>query len=411
MRLSSTGIKASLQYILGLPPAIRALAVAVFVNRVGGAARTFFALYLHEARGLPLTGVGFMLALFGAGNVAGGFLVGVLSDYWPTRRLIVVTLGGSGLSLLLLAIAQPTWLLGLLMLLGGLLDGGFRPMLQRLVMEAVPDAQRTRAQSVVRSSINLGVAFAGLIGAWLATRGYLWVFVADGCGGILAAAWLASRLQGFVPIPRPIKAGAATPDRSPYTDLPFLMLLGSALILAIIYDQFYSTFGAYIREAYQLSGSWVGYMYSLNGLIVGFCQIPITALTDRFGYRANAATGAAMIAAGFAMLPFGHGPLYLCISTAVWTIGELLLMPQQFALVTQRAETGRSGHYIGLYAAIWGGGRGLLAPLVGTQLYAHFGGNGLWYCVGLAGALAVFIQQRAVRALLDTPRESLPAMA
>ncbi|MBV8634793.1 MAG: MFS transporter, partial [Burkholderiaceae bacterium] len=144
---------------------------------------------------------------------------------------------------------------------------------------------------------------------------------------------------------------------------------------------------------------------------VGFCQIPITALTDRFGYRANAATGAAMIAAGFTMLPFGHGPAYLCLSTVVWTVGELLLMPQQFALVTRRAEAGRSGHYLGLYAALWGGGRVLLAPLVGTQLYAHLGGNGLWYCVGVAGALAVFIQQHAVRALLAPRSEFQPVAA
>ncbi len=383
------------RYLQSLPPAIHGLALAVFVNRVGGAAKAFFALYLHETRGLELTTVGMLLSLYGAGGIVGSFLMGILSDHWPTRRLIVGTLSVSGLALIGLGLAQPLWLIAVLLFVGGLMDGGFRPLNQRLIMEATPEPARARAQATVRSALNLGVGVAGLVSGWLAAQGYLWVFIADGVASLAAAALLWRLLRGFDALPTHAGKGDARQGRLPYTDGAFLLLLVSALILALIYDQFYSTYPAYVRNVYLLGPLWIGYMYSLNGVMVGFLQIPLTVWTERLGYRVNAALGGAMLTGGFALLPFGHSALWLTLTTVVWTLGELMLMPPQQALVMRRASAGRSGHYFGLYAAVWGG-RGMLAPLVGTQVYVHGGADMVWYVCGVAGLVALLIQQRAI---------------
>lgn len=398
--LSPTSWLAGLQsYWRSLPVAIHGLSLAVFVNRMGGAAKAFFALYLHETRGLELTTVGVLLALYGAGAIVGSFVMGILSDRWPARRLIVASLAASGVSLLGLAVAQPVWLIGSLLFLGGLMDGGFRPLTQRLIMEAATEPVRMRAQAMVRAALNLGVGVAGLVSGWLAAQGYLWVFLADGLASWAAAVLLWRQLRGYVPLG--VRPGKVQPggNRLPYTDGPFLWLLVSALLLALIYDQFYSTYGTYVRDAYALSPLWIGYMYSLNGAMVGLLQIPVTVWTERLGYRTNAALGGAMIAGGFALLPFGHGVLWLTFTTVVWTLGELMLMPPQQALVMRRAAVGRSGHYFGLYAAVWGG-RGMLAPLIGTQIYVNVGADAVWYACGAAGLLAIAIQQRAITRVL-----------
>ena len=387
------------RYLQSLPPAIHGLALAVFVNRVGGAAKAFFALYLHETRGLGLTTVGMLLSLYGAGAIAGSFLMGILSDHWPTRRLIVGTLAASGLALIGLALVQPLWLIGSLLFVGGLMDGGFRPLNQRLIMEATPEQARARAQATVRAALNLGVGVAGLVSGWLAAQGYLWVFVADGVASLAAALLLWRLLRGFDALPTHAGKNDAHQGRLPYTDGAFLLLLVSALILALIYDQFYSTYPAYVRNVYLLGPLWIGYMYSLNGVMVGFLQIPLTVWTERLGYRVNAALGGAMLAGGFALLPLGHSALWLTLTTVVWTLGELMLMPPQQALVMRRASAGRSGHYFGLYAAVWGG-RGMLAPLVGTQVYVHGGADMVWYVCGVAGLVALLIQQRAIDRVL-----------
>jgi MFS family permease len=238
-----------------------------------------------------------------------------------------------------------------------------------------------------------------VVSGWLAARGYGWVFLADGLSSVAAAGVLWHILRDVTPLVEHHAEAAKRDGRTPYGDGPFLLLLGASLILALIYDQFYGSYAAYMRDVYRLSPVWLGYMYSLNGLMVGFLQIPLTVWTERLGYRINAALGAAMIAAGFALLPFGHGAAWLTLTTVVWTAGELMLMPQQQALVMHRAAEGRSGHYFGLYAAVWGG-RGLLAPLIGTQVYTHLGGDVLWYGCGLAGLVAILMQQRAIRSLL-----------
>jgi predicted MFS family arabinose efflux permease len=179
-----------------LPVVIHGLTLAVFVNRMGGAAKAFFALYLHETRGLELTTVGLLLSLYGAGAIAGSFLMGILSDRWPARRLVVATMAVSGLSLLALALAESVWLMASLLFVGCLMDGGFRPLTQRLIMEAAHEHVRVRAQSTVRAALNLGVGAAGLISGWLVARGYLWVFMADGAASLVSAALLWWQLRG-----------------------------------------------------------------------------------------------------------------------------------------------------------------------------------------------------------------------
>lgn len=111
--------------------------------------------------------------------------------------------------------------------------------------------------------------------------------------------------------------------------------------------------------------------------------------------------GAGVLTAGFAMLPLGAGlgeTAAICVAmlaTAVYTVGEMLLMPPQAALMMQRAERGRAGHYLAMYNGVWGG-RTMLAPILGNAVYHHFGGNAVWLGCAFLGAIGLGIYFLAI---------------
>lgn len=396
---------AHLQHRFAATPLVAyALAGTSFINRLGGVAKLFMALYLREALGMDLTTVGVLLSIYGAGLFAGSYLVAVITDWLPARKLMLATLYCSAIGLVMLCWVDSPQGLALWLFLGGLADGGYRPSMQRVMMQNCSPLERTRAQALQRVAVNLGFAIGGVIGGWFAESDYRFVFIADAVTAIAAALFLKWALARAV--------SAATEfarneyengsGRWPYTDLPFLYFLFACVLLSSVYAQSESTMTNYLREYYALSPQWVGVSFALNGLLVGLLQIPITMKTERWPVRRTMMIGAAVLTAGFAILPLGAGLpaggaiTMALLSTAIYTIGEMLLMPPQVALMMQRADTGRAGHYLALYNGVWGG-RTMLAPLLGNTVYATWGGHAVWLMCALLGAVAMAVQYTAIR--------------
>ncbi|QNM97732.1 MFS transporter [Chitinimonas koreensis] len=387
-----------------LPSMAWILAATAFINRMGVMAKLFMAIYLREALHLPVETVGVLLALYGAGTLTGAYGMGVASDHVPPRRLAVGGLVASGLGLVLLGQVESPWLLGLLLFASGAADAGYRPVVQRLIMEACTPEERPRAQSLHRVAINLGFSVGGFAGGMLAGFDYRYVFWLDAASSFAAAGWLSYALAQLAPPATPRSAAAAGAAAagglaSPYGDRAFLLLLAAALPLGMMYDQVNGMYGPYLREHLALTPAQVGWQHGLNGLMVGLLQLPLTAWSQRFGLGRQMLWGCALMVAGLGCLPLAGGVAGVILSTAVWTLGEMLWMPSVGVLVMQRAEGRRSGHYFGLYSAMWSLST-LCSPLVASQIYARHGGDAVWWTVLAAGLPAMLLLQRAVGQML-----------
>ncbi len=379
------------------------LAATRFINRMGGTAKLFMALYLHESLGFDLSTVGVLLSIYGAGLLAGSFVVSVLTDWFSARKLMLWSLVGSAIGLLILCGVTATVPLALALLFGGLCDGGYRPSMQRVMMQNCAPSVRVHAQALQRVAVNLGFAMGGLVGGWFAEFDYRYVFLADAItavGAVIFLRWALRRADelttdSFVPV-------IPVAQRWPYFDGPFMTFMLACLMLSIIYAQSESTMTNYLREYYALSPKWIGACFALNGLMVAVLQIPITVRTEYWPPRRTMMAGAAILTFGFAILPIGAGfaetasIAMALLSTAVYTVGEMLLMPPQLAIVMLRADAGRAGHYLAIYNGIWGG-RTMIAPLLGNTVYDQFGGHAVWFMCALLGLVALMLQFRAIR--------------
>ncbi|MFC7420612.1 MFS transporter [Iodobacter arcticus] len=392
-----TSLRAFKNRLSDLPQMAWGLAAALFVNRLGVMVKLFMALYLRESLGLSIDTIGWLLAGSGAGLLLGSYAIGVLSDHMPTGKLAVRIMLASGVALASLTLIHSVWLLALVLFISGVLDGGAKPLYQRLIMENCSLEERPRAQALNRVAVNLAVSIAGILGGVLAGWDYRLLILVSAAMSLLAAAWLAWALRRWAAKPREVVLAAdeSTPSQaSPYADWPFISFLLAGVLLALAYDTVNAMLGNYLLDFYQLGAGALGWQFTINGLLVVALQIPITSATQAWGERGQLAVGAVLLAAGLLMLPFGSGFAYVCISTVIWTLGEILFMPTMSVLVMQRAEGRQSGHYFGLYAVCWSSSM-LISPVFGSQLYTHFGGHSVWFGCAAIALLALPLMDRA----------------
>ncbi|MFC4160791.1 MFS transporter [Chitinimonas lacunae] len=390
----------------GLPPHAWIQAVAGLVNRAGGAAKMFLPLYLRETVGLSIEQVGWLLATYGAGLLLGAYLFGSLSDRLAPRRVMTLCFVGNGLSLLLLAGSWPVPLVAVWLVLSGLFEGGMRPVNQRLLLESCEPAIRPRAHGLYRVLINLGWAIGGLVSGLAAGWDYRAVFIGDGLATFLALAWFH---YGYRRWPQPETAATATEvtaapkdGGSPWRDPAFLLLMASCLALAMAYDQMYGMFGTFLREHYRLAPIWFGALFTLNGTLIVLCQGLVSNWVSRLGLWRAASWGTVLMTFCWLLLPLGQGATTAVLVMVLLTIGEMLHSPAEISLVMQLSEGRARGRYLGIYMAVWGG-RTLIAPAVGAQLYSRFGPTTLWLACAGCGVLSLLLR-RAVQRRVECDR-------
>jgi predicted MFS family arabinose efflux permease len=372
------------------------LAALLFINRLSSMAKLFMALYLRQELGLAIETVGWLLSAYGAGLLIGSMAGGLLSDHVPTARLTAALFFLSVWILIALGLVTQVPLLAGLLLFSGTLDGAIRTLHQRLIMEYCQPAQRARAQSLSRVARNLGMAVAGVAGGVLAQTDFRWVFFVSAAMTSLALLWFVrSTWHRPVLIPDQVAESAAGPA-VPYRDKPFLWLLAAAVLLGIAFDTVYSTLGNYLREYYHLGTEAIGWQFGLNALLVVLLQIPLSHWGERWGLRRQLIAGSVLLACGLGMLPFGSGLFYACLSTVIWTLGEAFFMPPMNVLVMQHAQAGKSGQYFGVFFMSWSTSA-LISPVLGGQLYGHFGGHSVWLVSAALALLAIPLMCRATR--------------
>ena len=362
------------------------LAALIFISRLSAMVKLFMALYLRQGLGLPIETVGWMLSGYGAGLLIGSMVGGLLSDHFSTARLTATLFFVSAWILVLLGlVTDVSWLAALLLFSGGL-DGAIRTLHQRLIMEYCQVAQRARAQSLSRVGSNLGMAIAGVLGGVLAQTDFRWVFFVSAAMTLLALFWFVRAIAHRVVLMLDEIPDIASGSCVPYRDKPFLWLLAASVLLGLAFEPVYSMLGNYLLDYYRLGPEVIGWQFALNAVLVVVLQIPLSHWSEQWGARRQLLAGSVLLACGLGMLPLGSGVLYVCLSTVIWTLGEILFIPTLNVLVMQRAQTGKSGHYFGLFSMCWSASV-MLSPTLGGQLYGHFGGHSVW--LGSA-ALAMF---------------------
>ena len=376
----------------GIPVRIWFLSMVSLVNRCGSMVVVFLSIYLTQHLGYGIEEAGYILGCFGAGALLGGYAGGKLTDLVGYYPIMLWSLVLNGLMLIVLIFIQNFWLLcGAVFFLSAISDI-FRPANAVAIARYSPPEKRTRSISLYRMSINLGWTIAPAVGGLLVGLGWHWLFVADGITCILAAVllwiFIAPKPAPKVTTVAPEAGNPAPAEKlSPYRDRTFIHFALLSILNAIIFMQFIWTVPIFFKEVYLWDEHTIGLIAAINGLIIFLVEMPlIYKIEGRRSRLQFVRLGLILYTVAFLafLMPPG-GLVCALIFVIALSVGEMFVMPFSTNFVFDYATKGSAGSYMGAYTISYSLAN-IIAPLLGTQIIAHWGfATNWWFICCLAG--------------------------
>lgn len=387
------------------PPAYWYVWWGTLVNRLGGFAIPLLAIYLTTDRGLSVSEAGGVVSLFGLGQVAASIVGGQMADRLGRRITMTSSLFGGALAMIGLAFARDVTAIAVWVGVVGFVGELYRPAVAAVVADVIPPEHRVQAYGLLHWVVNIGFAFAAIVGGLLADVDYTILFFADAA----TMAIYGAIVLFAVPETRPARP-ATTPDRpapprsrSWLTDGPFVVLFLLMFVLALLPMQSGAPLAAHLTWQ-EFSPAAYGLAMSVNGILVILLQPWIAAaVSTRDGSRVLALAWL-VYGAGFALhgAASDHWAIGLAVhgfAIAVWTLGEITESPVRSAMVAALAPADARGRYQGATVMAWGAAY-FVGPRLGTYVWEYASPTALWLgCLGLGivGAGAVLATAPARR--------------
>jgi len=369
----------------GLAPSTWWLSLVMLVNRSGTMVLPFMTLYMTQKLGYSIADAGWVMALFGAGAVCGGLLGGKLIDRFGFYHIQIVTLLGGGLLFMVLGQMRSYASICVLAFLLSLVNDMFRPANSAAIAHYSKEDNRTRSFSLNRLAINLGWAFGGALGGFIASKNYELLFWIDGITNMGAALLLYLTLA-----PSKNKATghrvekvASVNVRSAYKDKPYMVFTLLIVLFAFSFFQIFTTLPVYYRQELKLTEVFIGMIMAMNGLIIAFTEmVLIHNLEGRRHILQYIMVGVLMIAFSFMMFNLFPGTVWLAVaSMLMMTIGEMYSMPFMNTYWVTRTVAENRGQYAGLFTVAWSVAQ-VLGPGTGAQIADQYGFPTLWWVIG-----------------------------
>ena len=355
------------------------------VNRLGGFIVPMLTIYLTTVRKLSVAEAGGIVSVFGAGQVAASIVGGQMSDRLGRRITMVISLFGGAIAMAILGftrdIVSMTVMIGVLGFVGDL----YRPAVMAFVADVVPNEQRVNAYGLLYWVINLGFAFAAVVGGLLAEVDFTMLFVADAITMAIYGVIVLVAVPETRP-PRVAKARAVA-TRSWISDRDFVIFVAITFGFVLLPMQAGASLSAHMTWQGFTPAAY-GLVMALNGVLIILLQPTLTAWSSKFD-PSRVIAGAALLT-GAGMVVHGLAPNLAIHAVAIllWTIGEILDSPTRSAIVADMAPVDARGRYQGALVMAWGGSQ-LVGPKLGTWVWEHESPMTLWLgCFALAVVVA-----------------------
>lgn len=361
----SAGQETLLSNLRSLPRPAWVLFFGTFLNKFGAFVVPFLTLYL-TGRGFTAGQAGLAISAYGLGTMIASLLGGYLADKMGRRKTIVLSMFSGAAMMMLLSQARSLGMIIVLTALTGLASEFYRPASTALLTDLVSPARRVTAFAGLRVAFNAGFAFGPATAGFLAAYGYFWLFAGDATTSVLFG------LVAMLALPHGAGGGRNNANWSEALrvlsrDHRLHQLLLANFAIGLVFFQMASTFGLYVTHL-GFSAAIYGLIFSLNGVLVVFFELPLTTITRRFPVRRIMAVGYLLCGAGFALNCVAHTVPALMVCMIVFTLGEITLMPMSAAYIANLAPAHMRGRYMGVSGLTWALAL-IIGPAAGMKVF------------------------------------------
>ena len=401
------GMLSGLQHDASAFPApVRRLLASSFIFVIGRAfALPVMVLFLTRQFGLSQHAIGWILGGSMLVATVSGVFSGYLADRMPKPRLMAWACVLVALSSVLLSLAAYAWLAFLML---ALIESALvlrSIALKSMLADYLSPAERARAFSMNYLLINLAFALGPLFGTWLFgwnMAAPLWI----AAGFALLASWLVQNLAVSVPADAALQRSAVVaPARFSDTlrdlrqDRRLLLFTIASMLTSFVFGRFIT---GYLSQ-YLISSRGVEAAAELLPAMLMVNTIGVVGLQYLIGKRIQAQSflrwislGITMYMLGLAGFMFADQRWQWMLATALFTVGEVIVIPCEFLCIDMIAPPAQRGSYYGVQSLATLGTA--LNPVVSGYLLTHFSAHSMFMALisaALAGLLCYVLGMRA----------------
>jgi len=398
----------------GLPREIWILVSATFVNRAGTMVLPFLVLYL--TRTLHVSGGKAALALttYGIAALMAMPVAGWLTDRAGALTVMRGSLFCTGLLLLMYPLAHRFASILAISFLFAILNESVRPPSLALVSDLVAPARRKSAFALSRLAVNLGMSIGPAIGGVLAAFSFRWLFYADGITSLLGAAVLmfawpkgarvrageaqwddAADLGREIEAEAPRLLATAHPaaELRAFRNPRMLYFLAALIPVQLVFFQFTSTLPLFLVRHLGMPEAIYGTIFTLNTLMIVALEVPLNSAMENWPHGRSLALGALLYAIGFGSYALVTRTAGVYAAVAIWTFGEMVLMPASSAYAAEIAPKERRGEYMGLYTMSFSVAFAT-GPWMGATTLERWGPQVVWGAAFVFGTVSAILMSR-----------------
>ena len=263
------------------------------------------------------------------------------------------------------------------------------PALQAAVADLTSSGQRLAGYTQVRVFANIGAAVGPMVGAFTGIYGFQWIFLIAGGTSIIEGIMLHYAVGETME--KKVREKVNPKKSSPFWKSEFIIIFTlSSLLFNFVTRQTGAAFTLYIFNIRSVNLIQLGFVYSLNGLLVVLLQIPVYRMMNRSGNIMQwRAIGTAIYGISFSLLALYSGILFFIFVMGLITIGEDFSSPTTQTILMDVAPESMRGNYTGKFAFLtsFGSVAGSFAGLWLLQaFYTH--ADIFWIIIGTAGIIA-----------------------
>lgn len=331
----------------------------------------FMAIYFYSELGLSLSSIGLFFGVTAVIRASSQAIAGELSDKLGRYRIMVMAQMVRTVLFFILAYAiYGNWgffPVAALLIANSIFGAFFQPAANATVADLVDIDNRPEGYAIVRIAGNLGWAIGPAVGGFLATNSYALLFIFSGCMTLVSSSIIAIFMRGIKQVSandEPFKLKDIFSYRGNETIFHHVAFV---LVLYLVIAQIMAPFSLYSVELMGITKAQLGILFTLNGLLVAFLQLPTTKILRPLRLTTQLLLGAFVYAAGYLVVGFSSTFMLFIVCIIIITIGENCVSPPALSLAANLAPSGRIGRYMGIYgfAVTFGWS---LGPLMGGLL-------------------------------------------
>lgn len=336
--------------------------------------------FYAEQFGASATVLGFLLTSYSAMQFVFSSVWGRLSDRIGRRKVILLTIAGSTVSLVLLGLADSLFML----FVGRILSGAFAAnvsVASAYVTDVTTEENRAKGMGMIGAAFGIGFLLGPAMGGVLSRHGYHTPILAAAALSALNLVYAAWRL----PEPTRHHRPEEVIETRVLSHRPVFKLCALYFFFTVGVNQLESTFAFFMMKRFGYDAMHVAYILALMALImVGIQGGLIRTLTQKYGELLLLVSGSLLLAASFVFVPWSPTVALLLLPLGIASVGRGISQPSLMSLVSKKSPPHMHGAVMGTFQASASLGR-VIGPVIAGVLFDQ----SLFFPFYLAAALMV----------------------